>query len=423
MHRSSESVAGLATALAKAQIELINPEKSLVANIRSERRGEAIHSFRYAPLSSGLDIIRKTLGRHEIAVMQTTASDTASGMVNLTTLLAHTSGEWISSDWPVCPIAETATPHRMGAALTYARRYALFAIVGIAGDDDLDAPDLSIGSGTSVHSESASKVEQIENPGVNGTAADGPGNRLRAKKPEARSRQPILAPNESAELRLQLLTEISDLSSADAATKWATTALPAKNRLTSADAQAVEEAFSSRLSTFGAGDGAEQSSDVPPSQVHTDVTPAIADKQVLMLGVPPRRRDKAHLRYVATHACLVCGRQPSDPHHLRFAQPRALGRKVSDEFTVPLCRSHHRELHRARNESKWWAGFGIDPMAIAGRLWNETRGLPQSVESFASGASLNIVENQHATGADAKRTAGRVKSKFNAKDHGVAKAN
>src|SRR6202171_3729616 len=143
MHRSSESVAGLATALAKAQVELINPEKSLIANISADGRSAAKQSFRYAPLSSGLDIIRKTLGRHEIAVMQTTAFDAPSGLVNLTTLLVHTSGEWISSDWPVCPIADTATPHRMGAALTYARRYALFALVGIAGDDDLDAPDLN----------------------------------------------------------------------------------------------------------------------------------------------------------------------------------------------------------------------------------------------------------------------------------------
>ena len=108
MRQSSESVASLATALAKAQIELINPEKSLIANLRTEMRGEPNQSFRYAPLSRGLDIIRKTLGRHEIAVMQTTAFDTASGLVNLTTLLAHTSGDWISSDWPVCPISDIA---------------------------------------------------------------------------------------------------------------------------------------------------------------------------------------------------------------------------------------------------------------------------------------------------------------------------
>src|SRR6266498_1195000 len=142
MHRSSESVAALASALAKAQAELVNPEKSLTATIRSGRPGEGERSFRYAPLSSGLDIVRKTLGQHEIATVQTTAIDQTAGMVNLTTTLAHASGEWIASDWPVCPIAETANPQRMGAALTYARRYALFTLVGIAGEDNLDAPDL-----------------------------------------------------------------------------------------------------------------------------------------------------------------------------------------------------------------------------------------------------------------------------------------
>src|SRR6516164_1711410 len=143
MHRSSDSVAALASALAKAQAELINPEKSLTAIIRAGRPGEGERSFRYAPLASGLDIVRKTLGQHEIATIQTTAIDQASGLVNLTTVLAHASGEWIASDWPVCPIAETANPQRMGAALTYARRYALFTLVGIAGEDDLDAPDLT----------------------------------------------------------------------------------------------------------------------------------------------------------------------------------------------------------------------------------------------------------------------------------------
>src|SRR6476659_4479633 len=143
MHRSSASVAALASALAKAQAELVNPEKSLTATIRGGRPGEGERSFRYAPLSSGLDIVRKTLGQHEIATMQTTAVDQAAGLVNLTTMLAPTSGDWIASDRPVCPIAETANPQRMGAALTYARRYALFTLVGIAGEDDLDAPDLS----------------------------------------------------------------------------------------------------------------------------------------------------------------------------------------------------------------------------------------------------------------------------------------
>ena len=142
MQRSSESIAALAAALAKAQCELVNPEKSLVGSIKSEAADAGERLFRYASLAEGLDIVRKTLGQHEIATVQTTAIDQAAGMVNLTTVLAHASGQWIASDWPVCAIADTAEPHRMGAALTYARRYALFTLVGIAGEDDLDAPDL-----------------------------------------------------------------------------------------------------------------------------------------------------------------------------------------------------------------------------------------------------------------------------------------
>ena len=142
MHRSSECVAAIATALAKAQTELSNPEKAMVGTVFNTR-SDSPQSFRYASLSSGLDIVRKTLGGQQIAVAQTTEIDRASGTVNLTTVLMHTSGEWISSDWPVCQLSETSAPRRMGAALTYARRYALFSMVGIAGEDDLDAPDLS----------------------------------------------------------------------------------------------------------------------------------------------------------------------------------------------------------------------------------------------------------------------------------------
>src|SRR6476660_7986734 len=143
MQRSSESIGAIASALAKAQSELINPEKSLVATIRSPFPRESDRTFRYASLSSGLDIVRKALGKHEIATVQTTSIDNDVGLIRLTTVLAHSSGEWVSSDWPVCPVSETAAPHRMGAALTYARRYALFTLVGIAGEDDLDAPDLA----------------------------------------------------------------------------------------------------------------------------------------------------------------------------------------------------------------------------------------------------------------------------------------
>jgi hypothetical protein len=142
MQRSSPSIAALATALAKAQTELANPEKSLIGTIELQGGEGGTRQFRYASLSSGLEIVRKTLGQHEIATVQTTAIDQAAGIINLTTVLAHSSGEWIASDWPVCPIAETEKPHRMGTALTYARRYGLFTLVGIAGEDDLDAPDL-----------------------------------------------------------------------------------------------------------------------------------------------------------------------------------------------------------------------------------------------------------------------------------------
>ncbi len=143
MHNSSETIGAIAGALAKAQIELANPEKSLTATIRSPFPRESDRSFRYASLSSGLDLVRKSLGRQEIATVQTTSIDEGAGLIRLTTTLAHSSGEWVSSDWPVCPVSETAAPHRMGAALTYARRYALFTLVGIAGEDDLDAPDLN----------------------------------------------------------------------------------------------------------------------------------------------------------------------------------------------------------------------------------------------------------------------------------------
>ena len=243
MPRSSESVAALASALAKAQAELINPEKSLTATIRTGRPGEGERSFRYAPLSSGLDIVRKTLGQHEIATLQTTAIDQTAGMVNLTTMLAHASGEWIASDWPVCPIAETANPQRMGAALTYARRYALFTLVGIAGEDDLDAPDLCDGPRSSTPSADERSLmprdgqQQRESLAMDRFAAA-----LMASAPRT------LEPEQSAALRDKLLTALGNITSADSAAIWAQETLAAKNRLASTDAKLVEDAFERRLS-------------------------------------------------------------------------------------------------------------------------------------------------------------------------------
>src|SRR5664279_2016420 len=104
---------------------------------------------------------------------------------------------------------------------------------------------------------------------------------------------------------------------------------------------------------------------VPPSP---ELLPGQIDKSVLTIGEPKRLRDKDHLRFVASQPCLICGRQPSDPHHLRFAQPRALGLKVSDEFTVPLCRDHHQQLHHVGNEVAWWHDFDIKALESASAL-------------------------------------------------------
>jgi ERF superfamily len=374
MQRSSESVAALASALAKAQAELVNPEKSLTATIRIAGPGAGERTFRYAPLSSGLDIVRKTLGQHEIATVQTTAIDQASGIVNLTTMLAHSSGEWIASDWPICPIAEMASPQRMGAALTYARRYALFTLVGIAGEDDLDAPDITACASAASHA-ADSRPDEFRPP------PRGSGNgRLRSTE-----RIPVLDVGQSAALRDKLLAEVASLASADSAVTWAVRALPAKNSLVAADAKILEDAFEQKLSDLsspvandvsaeeGAAATKVTSQDAPQdSRIGTN-EPRGIDKSVLAVAAPRRYRNREHLRFVARQSCLVCGRKPSDPHHLRYLQPRALGRKASDEFAVPLCRVHHRAVHRASDERAWWHATGLDPIKVARKLWKYTR--------------------------------------------------
>jgi hypothetical protein len=382
--RSSESVAALASALAKAQAELINPEKSLTATIRTGRPGDDERSFRYAPLSSGLDIVRKTLGQHEIATVQTTAIDHAAGMVNLTTTLAHASGEWIASDWPVCPIAETANPQRMGAALTYARRYALFTLVGIAGEDDLDAPDVC--DNFRSPTPSADERSLMPRDGQPRVPPRKPSNGQR-RHGMYDQRSGILEPEHSATLREKLLTAVGNITSADSATIWAQEALAAKNRLAAADAKLVEDAFEHRLSELAPSATAEAADDTAPG-THVDTVdlhetlakensdldhPDAIDKSTLVIATPRRYRNREHLRYVAQQACLICGRKQSNPHHLRYLQPRALGRKVSDEFAVPLCRSHHRAVHRAADEQAWWKAAGIDPVKVARQLWGQTR--------------------------------------------------
>ncbi len=407
MQRSSESIGAIAGALAKAQAELTNPEKSLIATIRSPFPRESDRTFRYASLSSGLDIIRKALGKHEIATVQTTSIDNEAGLIRLTTVLAHTSGEWVSSDWPVCPVSDTAAPHKMGAALTYARRYALFTLVGIAGEGDLDAPDL-------LGVQDASPPTPTANSGkANGHAEAAPkpvvrydGKRLhRTPKPLP----PVLDQAASTLLRQRLLAQVAGLRSVGAATAWATHGLIAKNTLTAEDAQRVEAGFRNRMQLLEATpEEPPRSSDPLDPKDYVEVradssatttaeagsTEAVAGpiadpgRQTPRtfsfsptqlpkkeIGKLRRFRDKDHLRFVSQQPCCVCGREPCEPHHIRFAQPRAISRKVSDEFTVPLCRVHHREIHRRGDEAAWWAEFSIDPMPIALQLWQQTRGV------------------------------------------------
>jgi ERF superfamily len=392
MQRSSETIGTIAAALAKAQAQLVNPEKSLVGTIRSDGQRRTEQTFRYAPLSSGLDIVRKTLSQHEIATVQTTSIDETAGIVRLSTVLAHASGEWIASDWPVCAISETAAPHRMGAALTYARRYALFTLVGIAGEDDLDAPDLLPPTAPETKTESPTVNKKDRFNGGEGQSVQGSSGGHRAKAGST-SYKTKLRPEESAALREQLSGELENISSAEEAANWAHRVIGAKNSLAAVDAEHVEQAFQERLVSISAAAVAPSIKEADrsvrsPSRSKKQRTSAV-DKSVLALPAPRRLRDREHVKSVAKQPCLVCGRRPADAHHLRLAQVRALGRKVSDEFTIPLCRGHHREVHRCADEAAWWNKTGIDPKPAARALWLKTHPLPSTI-----GAVRSNVQNE-----------------------------
>jgi len=404
MPHSSETIGVFASALAKAQSELINPEKSRVATIRSPFPREGDRTFRYASLSSGLEIVRKTLGKHEIATVQRTSIDNEAGVVRLTTVLAHASGEWVSSDWPVCPVGDTAAPHRMGAALTYARRYALFTLVGIAGEDDLDAPDLPIS--TSGTGSNGGRPAKANGAPINDNAPLPSLSAGQSRTGNPRLSKPVLDPSGSASLRDRLVSEVAALDATESAINWAGQSIDAKNTLDNGDAVIVEAAFRDRMRmlqpeiypttdsvTPREADPAAES--VPASEPTNSAIPASAERARAptarartspgfamrlegatgVASVPRRSRDKEHLRFVCRQPCTVCGRTPCEAHHLRFAQPRAMGRRVSDEFTVPLCRLHHRELHKVGNELSWWKELNIDPLPIALRFWQLTRGV------------------------------------------------
>jgi hypothetical protein len=289
-------------------------------------------------------------------------------LIRLTTTLVHASGEWVSSDWPVCPVSETAAPHRLGAALTYARRYALFTLVGIAGEDDLDAPDLETQVNPPRPEQGATGSEQ---PAIELKPGRPPNGRARME----RSQPATLSANASENLRHKLIAELEQLVDLEALATWAQRALPLKNRLTTTDAQTVEAAFAARLSQL---DDAADRPERDPANGRPSRSPSteINGEEVIAIGKPVRERDRDHLKFVAAQPCLVCGRTPSDAHHIKFAEQRAMGRKVSDKFAVPICRLHHRELHRRGNEQAWWQNQGIDPMVVAATLWTRRHGVP-----------------------------------------------
>ena len=307
--------------------------------------------------------------------MQTTSIDESVGIVRLSTVLAHASGEWIASDWPVCGINETAAPHRMGAALTYARRYALFTLVGIAGEDDLDAPDL-IAPTTPAPKTEPGKTKDRRNGGRNNQSHE----QLRSGQQRAANSARTLEPKASEVLRDLLIAQLKALNSSDEAADWAHRVLASKNSLVLTHAGQVELAFQLKLSTLITDQpSVAQQPEAPRRRRRRRDRATSVNKTVLALPVPRRIRDREHVKSVAKQPCLVCGRRPADAHHLRFAQPPTLGRKVSDEFTVPLCRGHHREVHRCGDEAAWWDKTGINPPAAARVLWLKTHPLPSEI--------------------------------------------
>jgi hypothetical protein len=293
----------------------------------------------------------------------------------------------------------------MGAALTYARRYALFTLVGIAGEDDLDAADLD---GNRTDGRPAATGNGQGSAGANGHAAPAaPGvDRARRSAGVPTAAKPLLGLEASAGCRDRLLEDMTSIRTADELAVWAQRVLPTKNTMRTEDAAIVERAFAARLDQAFSGPSGSDDSQATDSE---DNAPAVQPESRAPVGAavsaPPgsggltvpsspempvadaacaelafgktrRKRDKDHRAFVASKPCLVCGRRPADAHHLRFAQPRALGAKVSDEFTVPLCRIHHRELHLRVDEPAWWDEHKIDALAVAQLLWTQTRNPP-----------------------------------------------
>jgi hypothetical protein len=191
------------------------------------------------------------------------------------------------------------------------------------------------------------------------------------------------------------MVELTDLNSSDEAANWAHRVLGAKNSLIAADAERIEQAFRERLAIFASANesqAARVTARQPSRRRKRRQQSAAIDKSVLTLPVPRRVRDRDHVKFVAKQPCLIYGRRPADAHHLRFAELPALGRKVSDEFTVPLCRGHHREAHRCGDEAAWWVKAGVDPTVSARALWLKTHPLPAIGDISSSDSPMSVAD-------------------------------
>lgn len=251
MRVSNDALANLAGALAKAQVELINPPKTSTAVLNRGRNGAPGQTYRYAPLSAGLDIVRKTLGKHEIAIIQTTDVDRDSGTLILTTTLAHASGEWISARWPVCRTTDLPHPKLMGACLTYARRYGLFTLVGLAGEDDLDGPEpgdeLSIADGGPAESEVAGRGIPVRDDIGNGADRDPAAPRRRRGRPRK-----LPGASEASSPSDDPFVQLARVQDADALFRWALDALPLRNTMTEPARATLDLAFVAKAEAVGA---------------------------------------------------------------------------------------------------------------------------------------------------------------------------
>ena len=292
------------------------------------------------PWQVDLDVVRKCLGQHEIATVQTTAID--QGQIRLTTLLAHASGEWISSDWPVCSTTETATPQRMGAALTYARRYALFALVGIAGEDDLDAQTSQRSLRRRCLIRPSEEDREQKKPATEPSTSLGSPSRSWRPGP-----RPSCATSCSPSSKVAKLAMISRCGLTGACRSKTPSTLTMRLPLGPPTKRCWRDQMKGheRLALRPATGSTRIARSLrlkmwlTPQRGNPSHTPARLPTRRLLKLRPKNNEAMNGSGYCPNHSppgpgasqiiaqqpCLVCGRTPVDAHHLRFAQPRAMG--------------------------------------------------------------------------------------------------